>query len=85
MKVKLCYTAINADSDWLEDVFEMNFDNFQNIIDRYIHNNTPQAEAINNKWLGEDSLYLNFRVVTFSKEIGDKQLFRLIDNYMDAL
>jgi hypothetical protein len=78
MKVKLCYTASNADSDWLEEVFEMNLDNFQDIIDKYIHTNLPQAEALNDKWYGEDSLYLNFRVVTFLKEIGDKQLFRLI-------
>jgi len=85
MKVKLCYTAHNADSDWLVDVFEMNLDNFQKIIDKYVITHQPQAQALNDKWYGEDSLYLNFRVAKSSREMVDKQLFRLIDQYMDSI
>jgi hypothetical protein len=84
MKVKLCYTAENADSDWLVDIFEMNQSNYMEIINRYHSTHQSQADALSRKWEldgNPDPLYLNFRSIR-GKDI---LLFRLIDQYMDTL
>ncbi len=78
-KVTLCYTAENADSDWLMDVFVMDESNYTDIIDRYIKENYEYAIALNNKW-EDDKLYLNYRMGR-----TNPILFRLIDEYMDTL
>jgi hypothetical protein len=78
-KVKLCYTAENADSDWLEDIFAMDEFNYKDKIDRYVKENIEDSKRLNDKW-EDDSLYLNFRM-----DRSNPILFRLIDQYMDSI
>lgn len=82
-KVKLCYTAENADSDWLEDVFTMDEFNYKDKIDRYVKENIEDAKQLDTKWELDDNpdpLYLNFRM-----DRSNPILFRLIDQYMDSI
>jgi hypothetical protein len=81
-KVKLCYTAENADSDWLIDSFTMDEFNYKDKINRYVKENIEDAKQLSNKWEldgNPDPLYLNFRM-----DRSNPILFRLIDNYMDC-
>ena len=78
-KVKLCYTAENADSDWLIDVFTMDEFNYKAIINRYVKETIEDAKQLDIK-LNDDKLYLNFRM-----DRSNPILFRLIDQYMDSI
>jgi len=78
-KITLCYTAENADSDWLMDTFVMDESNYKDKIDRYVKETYEYAIALNNKW-EDDKLYLNYRMGR-----TNPILFRLIDEYMDTL
>jgi hypothetical protein len=82
-KVKLCYTAENADSDWLIDSFTMDEFNYKDKINRYVKENIEDAKQLSNKWEldgNPDPLYLNFRM-----DRSNPMLFRLIDQYMDSI
>jgi hypothetical protein len=82
-KVKLCYTAENADSDWLMDSFTMDEFNYKDKINRYVKENIEDAKQLSNKWEldgNPDPLYLNFRM-----DRSNPMLFRLIDQYMDSI
>ena len=82
-KVRLCYTAENADSDWLIDVFTMDEFNYKDKIDRYVKESIEEAKQLSNKWEldgNPDPLYLNFRM-----DRSNPILFRLIDQYMDSI
>ena len=78
-KVKLCYTAENADSDWLIDVFTMDEFNYKDKINRYVKETIEDAKQLDIK-LNDDKLYLNFRM-----DRSNPILFRLIDQYMDSI
>jgi hypothetical protein len=83
IKVKLCYTAENADSDWLMDSFTMDEFNYKDKINRYVKENIEDAKQLSNKWEldgNPDPLYLNFRM-----DRSNPMLFRLIDQYMDSI
>lgn len=78
VKVKLCYTAHNADSDWFEREVLLDETNYEDVIRDYVEEFKEKAEQLNNKWLGEDILYLNFRM-----EYINPTMFRLIDNFIE--
>jgi hypothetical protein len=84
MKVILCYTAENADSDWLEQEYEIDSTNYQYCVDDYIIKNSKKVEELNNKWGGEDSLYLNFRSAKFGCVIHPT-IHHLLNEYMNIL
>ena len=82
-KVKLCYTAENADSDWLEKEYMMDEINYEGIIQEYVQENKKESHLISYKWDVDgdsDPLYLNFRM-----DRSNPILFRLIDQYMEGL
>jgi hypothetical protein len=83
IKVKLCYTAENADSDWLEKECMMDEINYEGVIREYVQENKSKAKLLSDKWEvngDSDSLYLNFRM-----NRDNPILFRLIDQYMEDL
>ena len=83
MKVILCYTAGNADSDWLEKEYEMDEINFEGIIREYVRENKSKAQALSDKWdrNGDpDPLFLNFRM-----DVGNLSLYHLIDICIEDL
>lgn len=77
-KVKLCYTAENADSDWLEKEYMMDEINYIGCINEYEESVRIERNRIDMKW-DDDKLYLNFRM-----DRSNPTLFRLIDNYMEC-
>ena len=77
-KVKLCYTAHNADSDWLEKEYMMDETNYIGCINEYEESVRIERKRIDMKW-DNDSLYLNFRMAR-----PNPTLFRLIDQYMEC-
>jgi hypothetical protein len=76
-KVNLCYTAHNADSDWLKKEYMMDEVNYIDIIDEYVKSVQVERDKLNMKW-EDDSLYLNVRMTTYNP-----MLFKLIDQRMD--
>lgn len=83
MKVILCYTSENGGFDWLEKEYMIDEINFEGIIQEYVQENKPKAQALSDKWEingDSDPLYLNFRM-----DRDNPTLFRLIDEYMDVL
>jgi len=76
--VKLCYTAENADSDWLEKEYMMDDINYIGCINEYEELVRIERKRIDMKW-EDDSLYLNFRM-----DRSNPSLFRLIDQYMEC-
>jgi|688.fasta_scaffold1433391_2 hypothetical protein len=76
--VKLCYTAHNADSDWLEKEYMMDDINYIGCINEYEESVRIDRKRLDMKW-EDDSLYLNFRM-----DRSNPSLFRLIDQYMEC-
>jgi hypothetical protein len=77
-KVILCYTAHNADSDWLEKEYMMDEINYIGCINEYEELVRIERKRIDMKW-EDDLLYLNFRM-----DRSNPTLFRLIDQYMET-
>jgi hypothetical protein len=77
-KVNLCYTAHNADSDWLEKEYMMDEINYIGCINEYEELVRIERKRIDMKW-EDDLLYLNFRM-----DRSNPTLFRLIDQYMET-
>jgi hypothetical protein len=77
-KVTLCYTAENADSDWLEKEYMLDEINYIGCINEYEELVRIERKRIDMKW-EDDSLYLNFRM-----DKSNPTLFRLIDQYMEC-
>jgi bisphosphoglycerate-independent phosphoglycerate mutase (AlkP superfamily) len=77
-KVTLCYTAHNADSDWLEKEYMLDEINYIGCINEYVELVRIERKRIDMKW-EDDLLYLNFRM-----DRTNPILFRLIDQYMEC-
>ena len=77
-KVTLCYTAENADSEWLEKEYMLDEINYIGCINEYEELVRIERKRINMKW-EDDRLYLNFRM-----DKSNPTLFRLIDQYMEC-
>ena len=77
-KVTLCYTAHNADSDWLEKEYMLDETNYIGCINEYEELVRIDRKRLDMKW-DDDSLYLNFRM-----DRVNPTLFRLIDKYMEC-
>jgi hypothetical protein len=78
IKVKLCYTAHNADSDWLEKECMLDETNYIGCINEYEESVRIERKSMDMIMM-DDSLYLNFRM-----DRSNPTLFRLIDQYMEC-
>lgn len=81
MKITFCYTAIDAGSDWLEKEYDISYDNYKTIINHYKNFHQYQADKLNIKWNGNDSLYLNYR----TPKDFPLDLIDMIELYLDNL